>query len=550
MQFSRRTARHRAGAWNVCALLLATSAAGFAALSVWAAPTSAVPQYAHRGGRLRLVSEAPRTLDPLDSDSIYESVPVNQIFNGLVAIDPSLRVLPSLATTWTITRDGRVYTFRLRQGVRFHDGSRFTSDDVVFTFRRILGPQTARPSIAAAYLDIVEGAKAYSEGARSDLPGVVAVDDATVRITLDRPYSSFLEVLGMDGAKIIPRLAFQRMGEARFRREPVGTGPFRFQEWSNDRLILAANRHHFAGTPALDAVEIGFLGPNEVDGGAGRFERGEIDVLEIPSESLAPLERDPSVRVRRYQDLNLAFLGLGSARPPLDDERIRQAIAYAIDRQRIVADSPQYRRSAVGILPPGIQAYSPQPKALPYDPTRARQLLAASGHPGGRGLPVLPLYISASREATRRTAARVQTDLAAVGIRIEVKPIPWPDLNRRVDDGEAPLFMLNWLADLSDPDSFLRSLFQSGGSSNMFGYKDPVTDQLLESGARETNPVARAHIYRGLEQRILQHAPIVPLYHPVAHLAIRISVHNFEPGPLGIPSVNFGRVEIADEAAR
>ena len=192
-----------------------------------------------------------------------------------------------------------------------------------------------------------------------------------------------------------------------------------------------------------------------------------------------------------------------------------------------------------------MQAYSPEPKALPFDPEKARRLLAEAGHPGGRGLPVVPLYCGASRSSIRATAELVRVDLAAVGIAVEVRQVPWAELSRLVDNQEAPLFLLNWLADLSDPDSFLRSLFESGGSSNYFAYQDGDTERLLAEGASETNPVVRARIYRRIENRILQQAPLVPLYHPITHLAVRADVLDFAPGPLGVSSVNFGRVRIA-----
>jgi ABC-type transport system substrate-binding protein len=374
---------------------------------------------------------------------------------------------------------------------------------------------------------------------------VVAEGPLTLRISLDRPYMSFLEVLAMDGLKIVPRAAIERMGEAAFGRAPVGTGPFRLAAWDSGRLLLEANPEHFGGRPHLRGVDIGFYRPTETDAGASRFDRGEIDVLEVPAEALETLSVDPDIRIRRYQDLNLAFMGVSRKHPPFDDLRVRQAVASAVNRDRIVGASPLYRRGAIGILPPGMQAYSPEPKALPFDRDKARRLLAEAGHPGGRGLPVVPLYCGASRASIGATAEMIRADLAAVGITVEVRQVPWRELSRLVDDQEAPLFLLNWLADLSDPDSFLRSLFESGGTSNYFAYRDEETEKLLAEGASETNPVLRARIYRRIEHRILQQAPLVPLYHPVNHLAVRADVLDFTPGPLGISSVNFGRVRIA-----
>ena len=164
-----------------------------------------------KGGILRMVTEAPLTLDPVDSDSVYESLPLNQIFDGLVDVDPTMHILPALASDWVVSRDGKTYTFKLRPGVRFHDGSLLTVDDVVFTIRRLLEPKNRHRSLAASYLSVIEGADAYSRGRTPELAGVAALDARTVRIRLEHPYGSFLEVLAMDGLKIVPKAVLERV---------------------------------------------------------------------------------------------------------------------------------------------------------------------------------------------------------------------------------------------------------------------------------------------------------------------------------------------------
>jgi ABC-type transport system substrate-binding protein len=426
--------------------------------------------------------------------------------------------------------------------VRFHDGTPLTSDDVLFTFRRVLEPGAKKRSTAFSYLAIVSGAVEYSEGKRPDLQGVEAPDPLTVRIRLDRPYISFLNVLTMDGLRVVPRHVVERLGGEAFGRAPVGTGPFRFASWTPKSMRLAAYGDYFAGPPHLDGVEIVFLGVDETDLGAGRFDRNEADIFDVPRELAEKLAGDTRLRVLRYQELSLAFLGFLTGARPLDDVRVRQAAALAVDRDALVKLSPTTRRSAVGILPPGMSGYSPDVKALPHDPPRARLLLAEAGHAGGKGLDPIVLYTSSRGAASRKVQEMIRQDLEEVGLRLDVRLVAWSELSQRVDDHDAPAFVLSWIADLTDPDAFLRTLFKSGDTANYFDFLDEKSDALLEAGARETNPAARARIYREVEKRILEQAPLVPLYHTIAQLAVRRNVHGFEPTPLGLACSNLERV--------
>ncbi len=510
-----------------------------------AAPPGSPPP--RTGGDLRLAQQAPKSLDPVESDSVYESLPINQIFDGLVDVDSTLSFVPSLARTWTISRDGKTYTFRLRPGVRFHDGSDLTADDVVFTLRRLLSPGRAARNVACSYLSVVTGAPEYQEGASPDLPGVTAVDPLTIRIDLHRPYPSFLEVLAMDGLRIVPKEAVTRMGEERFRRSPVGTGPFRLATWTDDRLILEANRDYFGQRASIDRVVIEFLKSHEADHGADRFHRGQLDVLQVAPGQLKRLSTDSRVRLYRYAEMSLSFLGLNTGEGFLDDVRIRKAIAHAVNRDDLVTGSSALYRKASGILPPGLTGYAPVSKALPFDPDRARILLAEAGFPGGRGLPPLDVFVAAGSPSAEAAIPPLKADLAAVGIVLHPHLVSWEELGERLDHKTAPAFFLSWIADLSDPDSFLRSLFESGGPANFFKLNDAETDRLLAEGASEMNSIRRARIYGRVEAHLLAIAPVIPLHHSVGMLALRRQVHGIEPGPLGLANVCLERVWFSAE---
>ena len=498
-----------------------------------------------RGGTFRLVLEAPQDLDPAAVGSVYEALPVGQIFDGLVAHDPGLHIVPVLADTWTISKDGRVYTLHLREGVQFHDGTPLTADDVVFSLKRLLDPARAKQSIGVSYLQVVEGAPEFGAGRSRELPGVVALDAHRLEIRLTRPYLSFLDVLAMDDLRVVPEKALTGIGEAAFRRAPVGTGPFRFVSWTDKELRLAANPGYFGGQPYLDQLVILFPRPGEHDSGNARFGRGETEMVEPNSDALASLLANPSVEIHRYQDLSVSFLGLNTGIPPLDDVRVRRAIAHAIDRKSLAGLSASTRREATGILPPGLPSYSPALKALAFDPERARLLLAEAGHPAGRGLSPIKFFTAQSDStAVKKTVEQLRQNLAAVGITLEIHKVSWRELTAKIEGHEAPMFQLGWVADLPDPDSFLRTLFEPGGSSNYFDFRDDETGRQLTRGASETNPVERARVYREIEKSVLDNAPFVPLFHAVGMIASRNTVHGLKPGPMGIGSLSFKHVWI------
>ena len=507
-----------------------------------APPAQAAVDRPVAGGTLRLAQEAPNSLDPWRCSSVYESLPINQIFDTLVAYDPSLNVVPSLAETWTISRDNREYIFTLRSDVRFHNGDPLTAGDVVFSIARQLEPRHAGISLAFTYLLAIEGAPEYARGDADGVAGLRVVDETTVEIRLSRPYPSFLELLAMDNMAIVPERVVRELGAFEFGRNPIGTGPFRIAQWGEEGLSLVANPSYFRGAPHLDSVQIGFLGNEENDFGASRFFAEGLDVLEPPVDSLARLLDDRSVELHRYQELSLSFLGLNSDVPPLDDRRVRRAIAHALDRSAMVADSPSFRREAVGILPPGLPGYSPEPKALEYNPERSLRLLEQAGYPRGEGLPPIRLHTASQSAAAKRLIAFIESDLAAVGIRLELVHESWTSLGKKLDERSAGAFLLAWIADLTDPDSFLRSMFEPNGSGNYFNHLNDETTRLLERGIREFDPVTRARIYRRLEQQVLEQAPLVPLYHSVGIIAVRDNVHGFHPTPLGVAKVDLEQV--------
>ncbi|NIL99942.1 MAG: hypothetical protein GTN89_03140 [Acidobacteria bacterium] len=490
------------------------------------------------GGTLRLIQEAPAGLDPVHSESVYESLPINQIFDTLVSTDAALNVVPALADTWKISRDGLEYEFHLRRDVRFHDGESFDADDVLFTFNRVLR-DGGTDSLAYPSLLPIRGAEAVANGAADQLQGLVKLDDATVRFTLSKANPLFLEQLAMDNLAIVPQHLLDGRDGSEFSRAPVGTGPFAFADWDDSSLVLRRNAAYFRGPAYLDEVKINFYADDEDDYGKTRFLRGEIDALEPTSTTIAALTDWPDVELYRFQELSLSFLGINSSRPPLDQVWLRRAIAHAIDRDKMVRASP-LRVHAPGILPPGIAGFTPQVKRLDYSPDKARSILAEAGHAGGKGVPAIKIYEPSFGSEPDAVAKQVLDDLAAVGLTIELVQVTWSELGEHLDAGTHELFFLAWIADMSDPDSFL-SGFGEHSAGDYFRFDDERAVELLRAAAAEFEPGERGRLYREAELYILEQAPFVPLYHTRGILATHRGVHGMTPGPFGV-----GRLELED----
>ena len=309
------------------------------------------------GGSLHIMLQAPGTLDPAFVDDVYETCINNQLYDGLLEFDPNLNPVPAIAREWQVSRDGRTYTFQLRDDVRFHNGRRVVAEDFVYSFTRIFEPSREDHGIGGGYLCKIAGVDAFSRGEADSIRGIEAIDESTLRITLEVPYASFLSALAMDQTKVIPREEVERRGEE-FWRHPVGTGPFVFQAADfapGDSLIrVEANLDYFRGRPYLD--EICFHTPADytVDEAVAAMLADRLSLADVRGQQTTEFERDSRFYILRRPELSTSFLGLNIELEPLQDIRVRRAIAHAVNRERLVAVNPDTQTPALGILPPGM----------------------------------------------------------------------------------------------------------------------------------------------------------------------------------------------------
>jgi len=486
-----------------------------------------------RGGIYdRLVPASPVSLDPARVNETYSRTVLNPVFDGLTRFDKTLSVRPALAETWRASRDGLLWTFTLRKGVKFHHGRELTAEDVVYSLTRVLDPATQ--CTGASYLAMIQGAAAFRAGRASRVAGLRALDRYTVQIELTEPGTPLPLYLAVGYAGIVPKDLVSRQGE-RFGRHPVGTGPFKFVEWvPNRHVVLSANPEYFEGRPYLDGIRFHIRPGDDLESAFAAFQRGELHDSAIPAAVRDRVLASTEYTVVRGPHLSLTFLGLRTTVKPLDDPRVRQALNVAIDRPRLMREVYRDRYPpGVGILPPGIPGYDPHYVGFPYDPQQAARLLTEAGYPQGQGLPVLPLWSARKNAETEAELRAIVQFLAAVGVRAEVHyNTDWPSYKANVYAGAYPLFRFSWGADAPSPE-FLGQLLESTSRDNMTQFREPTVDARLRQARYEQEWPRKLSLYQAIERQVVAQAPLIPLYYPTIERLFQRSVHGMEISPMG-----------------
>ncbi len=490
----------------------------------------------------RPLGNDPATLDPARLRDIYSLAVGQQLYDGLVQFDQTLNITPALAQFWVASRDWLTWTFTLRKGVKFHHGREVTSDDVVYSFTRLLEPRLR--SGGADHFLTIQGVAEYREGRAKHVSGLVAVDRYTVRVSLTEASVPFVSILAVGQAKIVPRELVEEQGEA-FGSQPVGTGPFRFVRWERGKeIVLAANPDYFDGPPKLARLVFRIFPGERLDPVFAEFQAGALEDSPIPAKDYRQIIASQAYQYVRRPIFSLRHYGLNTRMKPLDDRRVRQALVYAIDREAIVSDVWLGRYAlAKGILPPGTLGYNPKLRGYPYDPPRARELLAQAGYPGGRGLPPVAIWSSVRSDEMLREHERIRRDLEAVGIVAEFQYSPdWPTYSKAMSERKLPTFLRGWFADVPDPENFLAKLFHSGSPWNAMGYANPSVDALLEKARAESDVPRRVEVYRRVEEMILDDAPVIPVWHHTYERLFQPYVKGVEVSGLGDSYIPFRKV--------
>ena len=466
------------------------------------------------------------------------------VFNKLVEFIPGTTELqPALAESWDVSDDGKVYTFHLRKGVKFHarggftPSREFTADDVIATFNRMWKKDDAYHAVSGGAYDYFN-----DMGMPDLLSAIEKVDDNTVKMTLSKPESPFIANLAMDFAAIHSKEYMDAMLKAgtpeKVDQEPIGTGPFIWANYrKDDRIIYNANVNYFRGKQPIDRLVFSIT-PDQATREA-RLEAGECDVIPYPNPAnVEKLKSNPNLQVLEQEGLNVGYLAMNVQKPPFDNVKVRQAINMAIDKEAILAAVYQGAgKAAKNPIPPTIWSYDDSIEAYPYDVEKAKAMLAEAGVSNLQtDLWYMPVQRPYNPDA-KRMAELMQADLAKVGITAELKTFEWGEYRKRLQAGEHMMGMLGWTGDNGDPDNFMGVLLSCGsareGGQNVAKWCNEEFTKLLDEAKQISDVEKRTELYKQAQAIFHEEAPWVPVAHSVVHMPMSKKVSGYKVHPLG-----------------
>lgn len=451
-----------------------------------------------------------QTLDPQFITDIPTFRVVGAMYEGLTGQNAAGEIVPALATHWTVSDDGRTWRFHLRKGVKFHDGSDFNAEAVKFTFDRLLNPDTKSPRRSA--LAAVER--------------VTVVDEHTVDVTTKAPFAPLLAQLSTYNTWILSPAQVAKVGAA-IRERPSGTGPFRFESWQpGERVKVVRNDAYWGDKAKVDSVT--FTVVPEDSARVLLLMSGQADVISgVPTVMVDRLKANKAVDVIQKPGYRTIYLGMNLAMPPFDDLRVRQAVAHAVNKEALLKGvmrgigtlGGSYESSVIVGSATDLPPY-------PYNPQRARELLAEAGHPNGF---TVDFYVPTGRyNNDRQLGEAIQAQLAEVGIKVNlISPEISAYLNL-LNQAKAPLFISGKGSPSGDMDFTQTLSHGSTGRMNHFNLKDGDVDSMIEAQRVAVDPAKRQDILRQLQTRVYNLLPHVTLFYEDQLWATRSTVHDFQ----------------------
>ncbi|MEQ2526883.1 ABC transporter substrate-binding protein [Bacillaceae bacterium CLA-AA-H227] len=465
------------------------------------------------------------SLDPAITTEGEAFKVTKNIYETLIEFgDQDTEIHPGLATEWETSEDGLTHTLKLREGVKFHDGTDFNAEAVVFNFERWKAGNA-------------EQFYYYNSQFGDKIDSVTAVDEYTVEFKLNTPIAPFYKNLAMSPFGIASPAAIEEFGEDFF-KNPVGTGPFKFKEWKeNDYITIVKNEEYWQeGLPKLDEVIFRVIPENSARLNA--LASGEVDLIDgVNFSDKGTIDSNPDLQVFERPSLNIGYLGLTSTRGPLKEKLVRQALNHAVDKQQIIdAFYAGAAEPAINPMPPVVAGYNPDVADYEYDPEKAKELLAEAGYPDGFemelwAMPVPRPYMPEGQ----KVAEALQKMFEEVGVKAKIVTYEWATYLEKANAGEADTFLLGWTGDNGDADNFLYVLLDqdSIGSNNYSQYQNAEVHELLLKAQASSDQAEREELYKQAQVIIKDDAPWIPLVHSTPLLAGSAKISNFLAHPTG-----------------
>jgi peptide/nickel transport system substrate-binding protein len=481
------------------------------------------------------------TLDPHFAYDTLSMAACRLLYDGLLDYDYDGQMIPSLAVSLpAVSAQGRIFRFRLRDGIRFHNGREITAHDISWSMHRLLSPRIGSPGYPF-YKSIV-GAPAYHSGELDHIEGIAVLDDKTIEFRLDEADQTFLNALAMPFAYPIPREHVERIERAEgvdaVGRHPVGAGPFAFASWERGVQVELERFEQYWDPKARPARMI-FLENIPADVASARFRNGDLDILYRPSKVNLLFFRQSEAWAPYTAEMPSASvfaLGLNCELPPFDDVQVRRAVAFAIDRSKLERLEPGQVIAATQVLPPMLPPYDPSlPTRQVFDLDRAKEEMRKAGYPDGIDEPVT-LWVRGEGEV--RLAQLFQQDLKAIGIDIELKLVSFATYLKETGRPRvAQAAFTGWHQDFPDPSNFMDILFHTRSihpenSENRSFYSNPRLDTILDRARAEVDRQKRLALYAEANAIIAADAPWAFLYYPVEMFAWQPYVKGFRPHPV------------------
>jgi ABC-type oligopeptide transport system substrate-binding subunit len=475
---------------------------------------------------LRALWDNPTSLDPTMAGDTDSARVIDQLFSGLAELGPEMEILPDVARTWEVAEGGRKYVFHLRDDVRWSDGAPVTARDFEYAWKRVLDPATGSPNAGLLY--DVKGARAFHQGDAPDPDrvGVRALDEVTLVVELEGPAAYFPHLLAHHATYPVPRHVVEAHGEAWTEAGNLVTnGPFRLETWQpRQSMVLARNpEYHGRFTGNVERVEISLL--RDPSAHLEMYQTDGLDILELSPFPSLDMDRARQRHAGEYisaPKLSTTYVGFDVSRPPFDDRRVRRAFVHAIDRERladVILGGYSFPATG-GFVPPGMPGHSAG-IGLPYDPDRARKLLAEAGYPGGQGFPAVDALApyGADRVAEYLEAQRSEN----LGIKITCEILGWGEHLDRLRKAPPHLFGMAWLADYPDPDNFLRV----GLRREQLRWQNEAYTRLVEGARQVTDQGERMRMLQQADRILVEEAAIMPLTYSRLHLLVKPWVTKF-----------------------